>query len=74
MDFVSRDLVYDLMYNILVNVVSDLLNSFISEGKIDLVNVDNRLKTFPWTAGVLLLRHDKHFAFFVKQKFNFCSN
>ena len=52
---VCKDLVYDLKHNIPMNVVSGLLNSFISEGKIDPVNVDNMLKTFSWTAGTVLL-------------------
>ena len=48
---VSKDLVYDMMHNIPMNVVSRFLNSLISEGTFDPVAVDNKLKTFPWTAG-----------------------
>ena len=39
------------MHNIPMNVVSRFLNTLISEGTFDPVAVDNKLKTFPWTAG-----------------------
>lgn len=50
---VMKDLVYDMMHNIPMNVVSSLLRHFISEESIT-PDVDDMLKTFPWTAGVCL--------------------
>lgn len=50
---IFKDLVYDCMHNLPTNVVSNQLKSFINSEKIDSKLVDQRLHSFPWTAGRL---------------------
>lgn len=51
---IFRDLVYDTMHNLPTNVISAQLKSFISSEKNDSKLVDQRLDSFPWTAGLML--------------------
>lgn len=51
---VLKDTVFDVMHNIPLNVVGSLLKELIASGKLDAKVADDRLKKFPWTAGVIL--------------------
>lgn len=50
---VLKDLVFDLMHNLPLNVVGNLLKELIASGKLDAKVADERLKKFPWTAGIV---------------------
>ena len=49
---VLKDTMFDLMHNLPLNVVGNLLKELIASGKLDAKVVDDRLKKFPWTAGI----------------------
>lgn len=51
---VLKDTVFDLMHNLPLNVVGNLLKELITSGKLDAKVADDRLKKFPWTAGIVL--------------------
>ena len=43
------------MHNIPLNVVGNILKELIATGKLDAKVAGERLKQFPWTAGIILL-------------------
>ena len=48
---IFKDLVVDTMHNFPTNVISAHLKHFIQAEKIDAATVEERLCSFPWTAG-----------------------
>lgn len=51
---VLKDTVFDLMHNLPLNVVGNLLKELSASAKLDAKVADDRLKKFPWTAGIVL--------------------
>lgn len=49
---IFKDLVYDTMYNLPTNVIASQRKELIASEKIDSKLVAQRLKAFPWTAGL----------------------
>ena len=50
---IFKDLVYDTMHNLPMNVIVAQLKSFVALENLDGKLVDQRLRSFPWTAGLL---------------------
>jgi hypothetical protein len=48
---VFKDLVYDVMHNIPLNVAARQIKNWIDSEAIDKDVVEQRLSSFPWTAG-----------------------
>ena len=53
---IFKDLVVDTMHNIPTNVIAAQLKNFTQTMKIDAAKVEERLKLFPWSAGMYMFQ------------------